>query len=315
MKLYRSFFVMVMFALVVGTTGCGAVTPVPTSTPTEIPTKTPIPTAAYTPTLDPSSTATFAPIPTSSINDQSAISLTNECRTVVDGLYNLKKDLGLPDHFTTEDSFRQATDFDPNQYFQVFTHLKITSGYKLDYIYFSDELGGKPLLYARKSGATPFKTYEEFLKSYGEEMSGERSYSQLNHAFDYLDKIQTDKSPESYYQFIVLASLGDQFYLSWHGLYNDAKILCDPSDMKYVNDDMKDFDVEFPQNVKDGITEIDFKPVVAVGEKTVTVRFVTFTKWGGFYENIYNMEKDTVPMKLIDVQWHPLIEYDCGISF
>lgn len=170
------------------------------------------------------------------------------------------------------------------------------------------------MVYARKSNAVPFQTYEEFLGSYGEEMSDEASYAQLNHAFDYLEQIQVDNSPESYFQFVVLAILGDQFSLSWHGLYNDVKILCDSSDMTYINEDMKDYSLVFPQGMTDRIEQVDFEPVIIVDENTVTVRFVTFTKWGGFFEFVYVMDKQN-PMQLIDAKYNPLIEYDCGIMF
>lgn len=310
--------VILIIFISVNLMGCGAVTPVPTVTPTNtatpIPTKTPIPTATTTPTPKPSPTATIPAVPTISVNTQSAISMASECRQIVDGLYNLKKDLGLPEHFTSENPFRQTTDFDPNKYFQIFTHLKIASGYKLDYIYFNDELGGLPLVYARKTSSAPFKSYAELLKSFGEEMEGERSYGQLRHKYDYLERIQIDKTPESYFEFTTLAFQGDQFYLWWHGLYNDLKILCDSSDIQYVNADMEGFDIEFPQDVKDRIEKIDFSPVVIVGESEVTVRMITFTKWGGFYENVYVMDKDN-PMQLLDVQFNPIIEYDCGINF
>ena len=300
--------------------GCGAVTPVPT--PTDIPTntplatstKTPVPTLASTPTAKPSPTTNPITVPTSALNDSNVVSLTDECRKVVGGLYALKEGLGLPEHFTADNPFRETTDFNPNNYFQVFKHLKIKPGYTLDYIYFKDDLGGKPLVYARKTSAAPFHTYEEFLKSYGEQMSGERSYSQLNHAFDYLEKIQIDKTPESYYEFVALAFLGDQFYLQWHGLYHDEKILCDSSDMQYVNNDMKEFGVEFPQDVKDNIGKIDFKSSILVNDDTISVRIVAFTKWGGFWENIYVMDKEN-PMNLKDVQSNTLLKYDCGISF
>ena len=314
MKVHRYFSVVVILVLTFGATGCGAVTPVPTSTPTVIPTKTPIPTATYTPTIEPSPTATIPPVPTISVSNQSALSISTECRAVVDGLYNLKKDLGLPDHFTEEKPLRLESEFDPNSYFNIFTHLKLASGYKLDYIYFNDELGGLPLVYARKSSSAPFQSYDELLKSFGEEFEGERSYGQLRHKYDYLEKIQIDKTPESYFEFVTLAFLGDQFYLWWHGLYNDAIILCDPSDTQYVDAEMKGFDIEFSQDVKDRIEKIDFNPVVIGGENDVTVRFVTFTKWGGFFENVYVMDKEN-PMQLLDVKFNPLIEYDCGISF
>lgn len=314
MKLNRYFSIIALTVLYIVATGCGGVTPVPTSTPTIIPSKTPVPTSTHTPTLEPSPTPTIPPVPTISVNSQSAISMESQCRSVVDGLYNLKMDLGLPEHFMSENPIRQSSDFDPNKYFQLFTHLKITPGYQLDYIYFNDELGGLPLLYARKSSNTPFQSYSELLKSFGEEMSGERSYGQLQHKYDYLERIQIDKTPESYFEFTALAFQGDQFYLWWHGLYNDLKILCDNSDLQYVNEDMQGFDIEFPENVKERIKEIDFSPLVIVGESDITVRMITFTKWGGFYENVYVMDKEN-PMQLLDVQFNPIIEYDCGINF
>jgi hypothetical protein len=241
--------------------------------------------------------------------------MTNECRTVADGLYTLKKDLKTPEHFTAGKPFPQQGDFNPNDYFQVLTHLQTMPNYQLDYIYFGDELGGKPVVYAREPGAAPFQSYEEFLKSYGEELSGERSYGTVQHAYDYLDKIQIDQSPESYFQFITLALSGDQFYLFWHGLYNDTKILCDPGDLQYIEADLKDFDLTLPPEVVDRLGSIDFEPVVLLGEDTVTVRFVSFSKWGGFFENVYVLSRDEGPVKLIDSQWNPLIEYDCGIAF
>lgn len=233
---------------------------------------------------------------------------------VVDGLYNLKKDLGLPDHFTEEKPFRLDSDFNPNSYFRVLAHLKLISGYKLDYIYYNDELGGLPLVYARKSSSAPIQSYSELLKSFGEEIADERSYGELRHRYDYMEKIQIDKTPESYFEFVTIAFLGDQFYLSWHGKYNDEKILCDSSDQQYFDTELGGIKIEFPQDVKDRIEKIDFSPVVIVGENDVTVRFVTFTKWGGFFENVYVMDKDD-PMQLINVQFNPIIEYDCGINF
>ncbi|MFN8383405.1 MAG: hypothetical protein U0V02_15790 [Anaerolineales bacterium] len=314
-KLSHNFFVTIIIILIVaGTTSCGAVTPVPTPTPSPTLTKTPIPSPTFTSTPIPSPTSTPIMVPTSVLNDPNTVSFTDECRRVIDGLHSLKSDLGLPEHFTTENPFRESTDFNPNGYFKIFKHIKVKSGYTLDYVYFQDELGGKPLIYARKTNATPFHTYEEFLKSYGEEMSGERSYAQLNHAFDYLEQIETDKTPESFYEFVILAFLGDQFYLQWHGLYHDEIVLCDPSDSQYIDNEMAGFDLEFPQDVKDNIEKVDFQSRVLEDEDTISVRIVAFTKWGGFWENIYVMDKEN-PLNLQDIQSNWLLPYDCGISF
>lgn len=71
---------------------------------------------------------------------------------------------------------------------------------------------------------------------------------------------------------------------------------------------------EFSQEVQDKIDMIDFTPVVLVEEDTISLRFVTFTKWGGFFEYVYVMDKDD-PMQLLDVQFNSLVEWDCGVNF
>jgi hypothetical protein len=289
-------------------------TPTPTATHTKIPTKTLTPTATITKTPKPSPTATVLSVSTNSLNNQTALSMSDECRKVIDGLNSLRKDLSVPDHFFEGYPYRQTGDFDPNSYFSVFTHLQTTPGYVLDYIYFGDDLGGLPLLYARKTNSVPFQSYEEFLESFGEEVEGERSYGELRHNYDYLEKIQIDDTPESYFEYVILAVLGDQFYLSWHSLYNDLQILCDSSDLQTVNADMEGFGIEFPQDVKDRIEKINLSPAVVVGDNDVSLRLVIFSKWGGFFENMYTIKKNNPP-QLSDTKFNTLIEYDCGISF
>jgi len=304
----------------------------PTNAPTTPPTKTrtAIPAKTLAPTKTPdliemstrtrSSTATITPAPTLDLYGPSVVSMFTECRAVVDNMYELKKDLGFmypPDHFLADIPYRQGSDFNPNRYFNVLTHIKLAEGYKLDYIYSANEMGGRPLLYARRSNTEPFQSYDEFLASFGEGEADVGSFITENHRYDYLSQIRLAKTPESYFDLIALAFLGDQFYLYWHGLYNDEQILCDPSDLKYVHADMqyfRDDGIELRPVELDKIEDIDFKPVVILGEDTVTVRFVSFTKWGGFYENVYLMEKDN-PLQVLDVQHNPLVEYDCGMRF
>jgi hypothetical protein len=290
-------------------------TPEPSPTPiSPTPTQTPVPTATKTPTPEPSPSVAAMPVATSSLSDRPALSLADECRAVIDDLSALKETLEFSSDMYDRIPSRQQGDFDPNDYFQILTHLGITPGYELDYVYYSDFTGGKPLIYARESGSAPFASYEEFAESVGEEPSDTRSYAPLNNASDYLEHIQIDESPESYFEFIMLALVGDQFYLYWHALYNDAQILCDPSDMESVREDVASFDLEFPESVAEGAGMIDFEPAVLLDGETVTVRLVVFTKWGGFFELVY-VTAEGDPLELIDVQANPLVEYDCGIMF
>jgi hypothetical protein len=225
----------------------------------------------------------------------------------------LKKGLKIPDHLYGN-PLRQDADFDVNEYFKVLTHLSLQPGYTLDYLYFSDGLGGKPLVYARKSAEMPFKSYDAYLKSVGESRSSEASYTPLKNDTDYLKKIQIDGSEEGYYQYIILALLGDQFYLGWHGNYNDTRVLCDSGDIKLINNDLGGFNIKLPQDVADLSKTIDYKPRVLSGTQTVAVRLVTFSKWGGFIENVYVIDRQK-PYKSISIKHIDLIKYNCGIAF
>ena len=100
--------------------------------------------------------------------------MLSACRLIVDSLMNLKSELGLPEHFMLDHPRRKPGDFDPNQYFDIFTHLDLTSGYTLDFVYFTDDLGGKPLVYARQTSSTPFRSYEGLLASFGEVITDEQ---------------------------------------------------------------------------------------------------------------------------------------------
>ena len=58
----------------------------------------------------------------------------------------------------------------------------------------------------------------------------------------YLDYVQTDDTPESYFQLAVLSMMGSQFYLYWHANYNDSQIICDKVD---VTDIVSSLDGDF----------------------------------------------------------------------
>lgn len=261
------------------------------------------------PTTTPQATQPPAP------GDSDAVPVNLDCRSMVDGMYALRTDEEFPDHLIEGEPYRKASDFDPNQYFQVLPHLSITPGYELDYLYYYDEMGGFPLLYARKSEDAPFQSFDEFLTSYGETAAEETLYGKtFQHSKDYLNQIHLDGSPESYFEFSVLSSRGDQFYLYWHAATNDRTTLCDKSDLARVEANMANFDLEFSPEEKSGIEQLDFTPSVLSSETTAAVRVVTFTKWGGFIEYVYTMDK-TDPAQTINSTTKTLLEYKCGIVF
>jgi hypothetical protein len=281
------------------------------STFTSTATASPLPTATATITQ----TRTKKPSPPASPTSVPSVSMTSTCRSAIDGLYNLRKNLGLPDHFNSGEAFRKSGDFDPNQYFPILDHLSLEYEYTLDYVYYTDDIGGKPMLYARKIGDPPFKSYDDYLASLGEERSGERSYNNLPHAFDYLDKIQVDGSEDGYFQFYVLSELGDQFYLYWHALYNDFIIICDNSDMQVVEHKLRNYNLTFPKDDWEKAKAIDFTPTVTINGEEVTDRLVIFSKWGGFWEEIVIFGKEDPYNNVLAYQQNAIVPYDCGILF
>ena len=78
---------------------------------------------------------------------------------------------------------------------------------------------GEPYLYARKIYSKPFNNLSEFYDSY--------NLNSKNIRDSYLTHVLTDDTPESYFEFITLYIIGEQFYLFWHVNYNDCIIIYD----------------------------------------------------------------------------------------
>jgi hypothetical protein len=183
----------------------------------------------------------------------------------------------------------------------VLDHLSMVPGYILDYVFRYDGMGGYPVLYARPVGQPPYAT-EADLTSSGESTS-------------YMDLIQTDDTPESYFQFLVLAMVGKQFYLFWHANYNDSQIVCDKGDVTGIVASL-DGDFGYRISLASRVRAVllkDVGPTVNIGEQTVEVRFVTFTRWGGFYQETYTLSR-SMPHTIQDVQEKNLVPYECGVT-
>jgi hypothetical protein len=230
----------------------------------------------------------------------------------------LFKGLKIPENLQSQQPARSDGDFDVSQYLEVLDHLTMKPGYTLDFVYFSDELGSKPLVYAREISQPSFSTYEEYLEYINDPDIYERSYSTLKHAYDFIEYIDVDQTPESYLQFIILTVMKDQFYQSWHALYNDYIFLCDSSDLEKVSSAIINFGSEstlenYPNLMSDA-KQLELNPIVRIDDETATIRFVLFTKWGGFIEVYYVIDKENSEV-VLDGGDTQLLEYDCGVAF
>lgn len=119
-----------------------------------------------------------------------------------------------------------SASFDVNSYFQFLSRLKMVSGYQLENVLFEGPGGWKPFIYARRNDAPRFDDYYYYLASIRRSQTVAWVDSPLPHAMDFLQKVETDSSPEGYLQLLMLGLLGDKFSLGWHAMYSDIHVMC-----------------------------------------------------------------------------------------
>ena len=189
--------------------------------------------------------------------------------------------------------------FDANEYFTVLTHLAPEDGYVLDYVYFAPGGGdGAPYLYARREGEPAFANYSAY-QSAGVE--------------NYLSHIQVDGTAEGYYELSVLSIMGGQFYLAWHFEYNDWEVVSSRERLEEIIDWLNENYRPLTEEQVDAALQLDVTPRVKFKGDKVRVQILVFTKWGGFYERVYTIDRN-FPHQMIDDEIE-LIPYNCGKMF
>jgi hypothetical protein len=232
------------------------------------------------------------------------------CQEVVDKFSSLINSQELPDHLERENAEKTDEDFDVNQYFTVLDRLFMEPGYVLDYVYYYGGIGGEPVLYARKADQPAYRNYTEFSRE-----------SHTDSPLDedaYLDHIQTDGTPEGFFQLAVLRIMGGQFYLFWHANYDDYQIICDrskvsPSLAGFGKGSGDSADPSFEEALMEA-RQLDFAPVVEMNEDAVRVQVVGFTNWGGFIRKAFTLRRE-FPHEILKEDSKVLAPYNCGIMF
>jgi hypothetical protein len=223
------------------------------------------------------------------------------CADAVDGLRALTAGLEIPENLLIETAVKTGTEFDPNAYFDVLTHLSMQPGYVLDFVYTYDWMGGYPTLLARPEDEAPFLEWSDVPEE----------------ARNYLDHIVVDGTPEGFLQFALLELLGQQFYLFWHANYNDWAIVCNRANVRTIVDGLSADDFGLPMPLADRLKALSLRglePVVEIGAQTVEIRFVAFTSWGGFIEFRYEI-LGAFPHTIQNVNQNVLVPYECGVMF
>ena len=226
------------------------------------------------------------------------------CHETIAGIDELQSNLEFPEYFWQENPTKQGGEFDPNRYFEAFTHLQMQAGYVLDYAYHQDGLGGFPLLYARPVEQAPYATEVDYQAASPDSP-------------DYLSFVVPQDSPEGYFEYAAFTMLAGQFYLGWHANYNDWQVLCGTDDIEGIIQDFSNedgFGIPMTSSQKRRARAIETpQPSVTMTDETATVKMLVFTKWGGFYRRTLTIRR--ADHFILDEQDEPLVEYECGILF
>lgn len=226
------------------------------------------------------------------------------CQAALDEFAALTQGLEIPAHLQEADAGKSGEEFDINQYFTVLTHLSVETGYVLDYVYFYDSGDSWPIIYARQKEEGPYANHSQYLE---ENALGEPDN-------EYLEHVETDGSAEGYFEWVLLAVQGDQFYLGWHANYADTTVLCNRESVERVIKQANEFGSQMTAEQEQKALEIDLEPSVQFERETVQVRIVTFTKWGGFFEEIFVISRNS-PHRILEHTIEELVPYNCGVMF
>jgi len=188
--------------------------------------------------------------------------------------------------------------FDVNEYFTVLTHLAPEDGYVLDYVYFGPGGDGFPRVYARREGESAFANYAEYEKANLE---------------NYLSHVRVDGTAEGYFELAVLSIMGGQFYLAWHAAYADKEVVSSRERVEAIIDQMNEAYTPLTEEQVEAFLKLDVTPRVKFKGEEVRLRILVFTKWGGFFERVYTIDRD-FPHQMVDEDVE-LVPYTCGVMF
>ena len=230
-------------------------------------------------------------------------------QSTIDALSALHANLEFPDYLAEGGARKPAEEFDVNETFSVLSHLSMEPGYALDYVYYSEFVGGLPVLYARPVDRAPYLTYAELITATNTAASSPPPAN-------YREYVRVDGTAEGFFELALFHLMGNQFYLSWHAGYNDATAICDRSGLEAIVSALEKSKFGQPITAKQArqARALDLEPVVEFEDDTVTVKFVSFTRWGGFLQNTFTFRRES-PHALIASDETELVPYECGVVF
>lgn len=222
---------------------------------------------------------------------------------VADDLRDLQHGLERPEHLIAAEPVLDGSEFDVERYFDVLTHIDVEPGFVLDYVYRTSPDRGFPVLYTRRSDAERYLTYAQFEAGTG------RDAGQGDLAF--MEQVYVvDGTPQGFFEYVVLETVGGQFYLFWHAQEEDDRIIATE---ERLDEALASVATEMDAEELARARTVDPTPVVILDDDVATVEVVKFTRRGGLYRVTYTIER-VFPQRILDRSAESLGYCDCGLT-
>lgn len=210
-------------------------------------------------------------------------------------------------------------EFDVNEYFTLLNCIHPVPGSVLDYIYMGDDEGRRPLIYIRDRTHVPYTSFLEYLDEEGKTQFTFdiffKLFRQYGGTIDWPWHMVIEDSRDGFFQFLLLTTMGSQFYLWGDANYDDLTMVCDTRGLYSIAEREPDFVREDPDFIAalNEACRFDLHPVIAMSEDRVMMTALFFTKWGGLVMGTFLVERE-YPHTGIGSRWMTIVEYDCGIN-
>ena len=232
---------------------------------------------------------------------------SDKCQNYVDRIIEIQSKYIVPDYYHRKEMARVEGDFDVNKYLNILPDVSLISGYYLDFLFNHDH----PIIYARKIDDNQFNSLNDYVNSFDKDsLKVQKNADKI-----FLNYLKVNDTKEGYFQYLILTLMADQFYLFWHGLYNDESIICNLKGLEkeitfLQKSDLFEISNEFIEKAR----QIKFDPKVILKDDVATIRVVTFSKWKGIVEKKYEIKRSH-PNIIIKKGSSILLDYYCGINF
>lgn len=205
-----------------------------------------------------------------------------------------------PEHLLQPDAVKTGEEFDVSAYFEVLDGLSMEQGYVLDYVYWYDDMGAHPVLYARRAAEPPFENHSAYVAARGKEAP-----------LAYLEHVQVDGTAGGFYQLVVLRLMGEQFYLWWHATMNDTAIITSRTSLQAHQQVVEGNCTEPFDPVLEAASQLALEPGVRFENDLVVVNIHTSSSYSGVQRTTFSIRRD-FPHTLVKESTETLIEYFCG---